>query len=217
MSERYQKFSDTLKNEFGLSTPAKVAKAAKVIYFPLDSMTSERGPTAKVLLKPAKVPRGCDGALANFSRTLATGSSAEAVESKRESETLAGLAALAGGQGQTCIFSSAIAAAFAALERQWPASIPVDRWQRAVDDGCRFLGQWAEQAEALGWTADDLFGLHPAAPLTRYDRMGLVWLLRGKKVVALTAAAATIRTATGCTLSFYRKVRIKESADDTAR
>jgi hypothetical protein len=117
--------------------------------------------------------------------------------------SLAGLAGLAGGYPQTRIFSSAIAAAFAALERQCPASIPVDRWQRAVDDGCRFLGQWAEQG--LGWTADDLFGLHPTAPLSRYDRMGLVWLLRGKKVVALTAAAATIRTPTGGMLSFYRR------------
>jgi hypothetical protein len=114
--------------------------------------------------------------------------------------TLAGLSALAWGHAQTRIFD-----AFAALERGCPDAVPVARWREAVDDGSRFLGQWGEQAEALGWTAEDLFGLHPTAPLARYDSMGLVWLLRGRKVVALTATAATIRTATGITLS-YRKV-----------
>jgi hypothetical protein len=102
-------------------------------------------------------------------------------------------------------YPSALADAFATLERRCPDAVPVARWREAVEDGRRFLGQWDEQAEALGWTAEDLFGLHPTAPLARYDSMGLVWLLRGKKVVALTATAATIRTATGGTLSFYRK------------
>ena len=49
---------------------------------------------------------------------------------------------------------------YSALESGCPALVPVDRWQAAVEDGRRFLARWAEQAEALGWTARDLFGLH---------------------------------------------------------
>jgi hypothetical protein len=77
------------------------------------------------------------------------------------------------------------------------------RWRQAVDDGREFLAEWGDQAKALGWSADDLFALHPTAPLARYDAMGLVWLLRGRRVVALTEKTATIRTLTG-TLTHYR-------------
>src|SRR5262245_19099796 len=38
--------------------------------------------------------------------------------------------------------------------------VSVADWQRAVDDGRVFIVQWGERAEALGWTAQDLFGLH---------------------------------------------------------
>jgi hypothetical protein len=46
-----------------------------------------------------------------------------------------------------------------ALEARCPDLVPIDRWQLAVQDGRRFLAQWGEQAQALGWTAKDLFGL----------------------------------------------------------
>src|SRR5262245_1358578 len=70
------------------------------------------------------------------------------------------------------------------LERRCPDFVPVARWRQAIKDGHRFVSQWGEQAEALGWTVDDLFGLHepPAKPrpmysrLSRYDCTGLIWL-----------------------------------------
>ena len=73
--------------------------------------------------------------------------------------------------------------------------IPEDRWQQCVADAQPFLAAWGEQAQALGWTSRDLFGLHtvPANPhptysrLSRYDCTGLVWLLQGKPVIALTS------------------------------
>jgi hypothetical protein len=79
--------------------------------------------------------------------------------------------------------------------------VAVDRWQLAGEDGRAFLVRWGEQAEALGWTARDLFGLHqpPAAPhpsysrLSRYDETGLIWLLCGREVLALTEATAAIQ------------------------
>src|SRR5262245_5179560 len=58
-----------------------------------------------------------------------------------------------------------------ALEARCPDLVPVGRWQVAVEDGRRFLARWGEQAEALGWTARDLFGLHqpPAPPHPSYQ------------------------------------------------
>jgi hypothetical protein len=49
---------------------------------------------------------------------------------------------------------------FEALEARCPDYIEPGRWQQAVEDGKRFLAQWGEQAAALGWTTQDLFGLH---------------------------------------------------------
>ena len=91
------------------------------------------------------------------------------------------------------------------LEARCPDLIPADRWQAAVEDGRRFLARWGEQADALGWTARDLFGLHkpPEKPhpsysrLSRYDETGLIWLLQGRPVVALTEASAAIQGSTG--------------------
>jgi hypothetical protein len=98
------------------------------------------------------------------------------------------------------------------LESRCPEFVPVERWQRAVEDGRRFLAQWGEQAEALGWTARDLFGLPqaPAKPhpsysrLSRYDCIGLVWLLGGRPVVALTEATAATQGPTGAVTVYWR-------------
>jgi hypothetical protein len=95
----------------------------------------------------------------------------------------------------------------AALEARCPDLIPADRWQAAVGDDRAFLAKWGEQAEALGWTVRDLFGLHkpPEKPhpsysrLSRYDETGLIWLLQGRPVVAIT----TIKNPIGVTI--YRK------------
>src|SRR5262249_59649985 len=83
---------------------------------------------------------------------------------------------------------------------------------RAGEDSRRFRARWGKQAEALGWDAKGLFGLHkpPARPhpsyrrLSRYDETGLVWLLQGRKVVALTEATAAIQSSTGA-ISIYRR------------
>ena len=101
---------------------------------------------------------------------------------------------------------------FRALEAGCHELIPVNHWQQAVDDGRRFLARWGEQAEALGWTARDLFGLHqpPTPPhptysqLSRYDETGLIWLLCGREVVALTEATAAIQSSTGAITTYRR-------------
>jgi hypothetical protein len=66
------------------------------------------------------------------------------------------------------------------------------RWLHACTDANIFLREWGKKSEELGWKADDLFGLHPLAPLARYDAIGLVWLLHGQKVYQLTAGEAVL-------------------------
>jgi hypothetical protein len=105
--------------------------------------------------------------------------------------------------------------AFSALESRRPELVSVARWQQCVEDGRAFLARWGEQAEALGWTAKDLFGLHkpPEKPhpsysrLSRYDEAGLIWLLCGREVVALTEATAAIQSSNGAisAITTYRR------------
>jgi hypothetical protein len=98
------------------------------------------------------------------------------------------------------------------LECSCPDHVPAERWQHAVDDGRAFLARWGDQAEALGWSAKDLFGLqtppekpHPSySRLSRYDETGLIWLLCGREVVALTEATAAIQNPTGA-VTIYRR------------
>jgi hypothetical protein len=82
------------------------------------------------------------------------------------------------------------------------------RWQQFIADCGRFfdLG-WANRAEAFGWGPLDLFGCDRERPLARYDQMGLLWILQGRRLVALRADSATIDTLTG-SLQTYRRVPI---------
>jgi hypothetical protein len=101
---------------------------------------------------------------------------------------------------------------FAHLLLKPPDLIPVDRWRQCVEDGKRFLTKWGDQAEALGWSSGDLFGLAPAPSkphpsyqrLSRYHCTGLCWLLEGRDVVALTESTATIKSAAG-NITTYRR------------
>jgi hypothetical protein len=98
------------------------------------------------------------------------------------------------------------------LDGRCPEHVEHDRWRRTVENGRRFLAVWGVQAQALGWTARDLFGLHPPPDtptpnyrrLSRYDETGLIWLLHGRRVVALTATTAAIEGPSG-NVTTYRK------------
>jgi hypothetical protein len=101
--------------------------------------------------------------------------------------------------------------AVAELHVQCPQLVEADRWQRAIHDTDAFLAAWGARARALGWTASNLFGLHavperPAAiyrRLSRYDETGLIWLLHGRPIIALTETEAAIRSAGAVVM--YRK------------
>jgi hypothetical protein len=65
---------------------------------------------------------------------------------------------------------------------------------------------WAEQAHVLGWSALDVFGCWPAAPVRRIDQRGLIWFLHpGIELVAMSDATATLNTGTGASRRFFRR------------
>jgi hypothetical protein len=96
---------------------------------------------------------------------------------------------------------------FARLDRDRPsADVPRHRWRRFVDDVGRFLDdQWADKAAALGWGPLDLFGCDRDGPFARIDQAGLLWLLSGDRLLALTENTATIATKTGERQTYRRK------------
>lgn len=72
-------------------------------------------------------------------------------------------------------------AGFARLQLTPPPGLSVQRWLQAVDDAGRFLDAFGQQAQAMGWRADDLF---------RPD--GLVSALQGAHVIKLSPATAIL-------------------------
>jgi hypothetical protein len=83
---------------------------------------------------------------------------------------------------------------------------PPKRWQRLVDDAGLFLdGPFSAVAAALGWGPLDLFGADRDKPFARVDQAGLLWLLDGNKLVAMSENTATIETPTGARQTYRRK------------
>ncbi|WP_457492262.1 hypothetical protein [Tardiphaga sp. P5_C7] len=80
----------------------------------------------------------------------------------------------------------------------------MERWRLLLCDGESFLSKWGQAAFGLGWTALDLFGVHPAAPAARMDVLGLIMTLSGGEVVNLTVGSATMRRRSGAVLTFRR-------------
>jgi TubC N-terminal docking domain len=88
-----------------------------------------------------------------------------------------------------------------------PRTYPAKPWQQLITDAARFLDDWAAQAHRLGWPDWELFGCHRRAPWGRIDGMGLVLLLHGDPLAALTATEAVIRRASGGHQTWRRKQR----------
>jgi hypothetical protein len=107
---------------------------------------------------------------------------------------------------------SPFADALVTFARACPLYVEPARWQQCIRDGRQFIDQWGPQAEALGWTPADLFGLHappphphPAYdPLARHDDAGLCWYLHGRSVTALSSNVAAIQTPGGNVLKYRR-------------
>ena len=86
-----------------------------------------------------------------------------------------------------------------------PAAWPEERWAALRKDAFAFLRDNGAEAVGLGWHELDLFGIDPRAPLARFDAMGLVVLLNGKRVVELHHDRAIIEDHHGQRTSFTRQ------------
>ena len=93
-----------------------------------------------------------------------------------------------------------------------PASCPEAKWQVLREDAYHFLRGHAARAHGLGWTALDLFGVHRERPWARLDVMGLVPLLDGARVTALSATEAVIEKPSGARLTFRRRGQVADEA-----
>lgn len=87
-----------------------------------------------------------------------------------------------------------------------PGDVPLKRWQRLADDVGLFLDSpFCAVAAALGWGPHDLFGCDRNRPFARLDQCGLLWLLNGNKLIALSENTATVETRAGARQVFRRK------------
>jgi hypothetical protein len=86
-----------------------------------------------------------------------------------------------------------------------PGDVPLGRWQTFCNDVGRFLDSWASKAASLGWTPLELFGADRDGPFARVDCAGLLWLVHGRRLVALSQDTAVIETSTGSRLTYRRK------------
>lgn len=94
---------------------------------------------------------------------------------------------------------------FARLDRSLPPrGFTPKRWQRVIDDGGRFLDLWGSNAAALGWDTASVFGVDPRAPGWRLDSAGLVMLIDGADVSAISSKSAILRLPTGATQTYRR-------------
>jgi hypothetical protein len=87
--------------------------------------------------------------------------------------------------------------------RDWPPA----RWPVLIATAETFLEHWAGQAHRLAWQTWELFGCHRARPWGATHGMGLVLLLGGDELLAMTDAACVMRTLTGNHQRYYRKSR----------
>jgi hypothetical protein len=87
-----------------------------------------------------------------------------------------------------------------------PADVPLARWRCFIGDIGHFLdGGFATTAAALGWGSYDLFGADRDRPFARIDQAGLLWLLNGDRLIALSENTATIETRTCASQTFRRR------------
>jgi hypothetical protein len=116
-------------------------------------------------------------------------------------------------RGRTPEAEDGVPAQWYAILTDLNARDPVDwlsaeRWTALLSDAENFLSAWGRVASALGWTAHDLFGVHPTAPAARFDVMGLLPILNGAAVLTLTDTTATMRRASGAMLAYRRSDQV---------
>jgi hypothetical protein len=87
-----------------------------------------------------------------------------------------------------------------------PGDFAPKRWAMSIAVAIRLAEDWGARALALGWSTEDLFGLHPSSPHIRFDAMGLAFMLgSADRVIAMSTSMAVTRKPTGSTVVFRRR------------
>jgi hypothetical protein len=176
----YRKFSDVLKDEGRKTTPSKPPKAPKVAPEASLKVHALGGLGALGAHDPAG--EFC-GPLCNAQDERAAINEFDGSASRQWAGRLARLD-----------------------QNNPPGDVPPRRWLRLMHDCGRFLdGEWAARAVALSWGPLDLFGCDPEKPFARVSRQGLLWLLDGRPLLALTGDTAAIANSTGGRFTYYRR------------
>jgi hypothetical protein len=237
----YQKFSDTLRNDFGAKTPAKSPMASKIALGESDALGEVRSKirpggafayekfsemlrdeiSAGTPPKPSKAPKIRErtkennrhlGAIdALVEQSIEGGPTRTNVSASEKFELEGFWSDVEEERAALVEFDAGVPRALAeALARMRPAEPPPgispSRWLRFIDDCGEFLDAgWGAKALVLGWHPLNLFGCDRERPFARIDRSGLLWLLNGGKLVALSRDTATIETSTGARQTYHRR------------
>ncbi|MBF0131163.1 MAG: hypothetical protein HQL75_01075 [Magnetococcales bacterium] len=88
-----------------------------------------------------------------------------------------------------------------------PNDIPPRRWEMIVKTAAIFAERWAAEASRLGWTTEEVFGIHQHGPNVRFDSMGLVYSLADDRVSleSIDHEKAVIRVNNGAVQTFRRE------------
>jgi len=78
------------------------------------------------------------------------------------------------------------------------------RWRLVLLDCRALLELWGSEMRRLGWKTEDGFGINPRAPGASVNCYGLGVLLKGGKVVEMTATGAKVQCMSGVHQSFVR-------------
>jgi hypothetical protein len=184
----YRKFSDNLQSQAGVSTAPKPAKAPKV------------GTIGREILGGLAGLGIAEPGNRNLQAPVSTVVRAVAMWGEAEEEH----AAIVEHDGN---IPRAWAEGFARLNPDHPPpDLPARRWLAFINDIGRFLDSpFCAVAMALGWGPYDLFGCDRDRPFARIDQAGLLWLLNGDRLFAMTENTATIETRTGARQTYRRK------------
>lgn len=88
-----------------------------------------------------------------------------------------------------------------------PQDIPQKKWDGIVAAAGQFADRWAKHAAALGWTTEEVFGVHHAGPTKRYGSMGLLYIIAfdpSVSLVEINTTQAVFHTRQGAKQVFQR-------------
>jgi hypothetical protein len=78
-----------------------------------------------------------------------------------------------------------------------PKGVSSGDWSKAIQMAVDFCNRFGLCALSCGWTEEQLFGLHPDAPLSRFDGMGVAFLGTDAVVVDVEPSAIKFRNTNG--------------------